>query len=102
MLRDTSMANTRSRSTCSAAHANGFSVRPSAHSGSTHRKFLMTVGFPEEVCDKTENITGGPREQEQVGAPGQNRPPALQQGHPLTRMQAVVVTFFESCQRDMP
>jgi hypothetical protein len=35
-------------------------------------------------------------------AVGQNRPPALQRGHPLTRMQAVVVTFFESCQRNLP
>ena len=46
MLRDTSMANTRSKSTCSAARANGIALRTIAASVSTHRMFLITVVFP--------------------------------------------------------
>jgi hypothetical protein len=45
MLRDTSMANTRSKSTCSAARANGIALRTIATSVSTHRMFLITVVF---------------------------------------------------------
>src|SRR5262249_21108101 len=53
MLRDTSMANTRSRSTCSAARANGIWVRTSVTRVSTHRKFLMTVVFPASAAKRS-------------------------------------------------
>src|ERR1700683_925558 len=46
MLRDTSMANAKSRSTCSAARANVIWVRTSDTNGSTHLKIHITPVLP--------------------------------------------------------
>src|SRR5580700_5801661 len=46
MLRDTSIANAKSRSTCSAARANVIWVATSATSGSTHLKIHITPVLP--------------------------------------------------------